>query len=154
MGGVIRIQPDLVAAGKSLFPLPYVLLLRDLAQINAGRTLPTIPRTFVEAAVRLANERRRILDGHGGAPPIPLLVARPLDAPTDRPLVAIPGLVVGGQQERPQHVPPIQGDLTSPSGLASRPIALTLGGALPVQRPPLSHGRGAASQQRRQEPGR
>ena len=59
MGGVVRIRPDLLAVGKSLFPLPYVLLLRDLAGLDAGRTLPRIPRTAVEAAVRMAGERRR-----------------------------------------------------------------------------------------------
>ena len=59
MGGVVRIQPVLLAAGNRLFPLPYVLLLRDLARIDAGRTLPRIPRTAVEAAVRMAAERRK-----------------------------------------------------------------------------------------------
>ena len=37
---------------------PYLTFLIDLAGINAGRTLPKIPRTFVEAAVRMANLRR------------------------------------------------------------------------------------------------
>ena len=59
MGGVVRIQPVLLAAGNRLFPLPYVLLLRDLARIDAGRALPRVPRTAVEAAVRMAWERRR-----------------------------------------------------------------------------------------------
>mgnify|MGYP001612876150 FL=1 len=59
MGGVVRIQPDLLAAGNCLFPLPYVLLLRDLAGLNAGGTLSRIPRTAVEAAVRMAAERRK-----------------------------------------------------------------------------------------------
>ena len=57
MAGVIRIQPDMMQAGHSWFPVPYVLLLRDLAGLNAGRMLPRIPRTAVEAAVRMAGER-------------------------------------------------------------------------------------------------
>lgn len=59
MGGVVRIQPDLLAAGNRLFPLPYVLLLRDLAFMNKGQTIPRVSRTFVEAAIRIASERLR-----------------------------------------------------------------------------------------------
>ena len=59
MGGVFHIQPDMMQAGGRWFPVPYVLLLRDLARINAGRALPRIPQTATEAQVRLAAERRR-----------------------------------------------------------------------------------------------
>ena len=43
--------------------LPYLALLTDLAQINAGHLLPKIPRTAVEASIRLAAERARLLRG-------------------------------------------------------------------------------------------
>ena len=58
---VYRIQPDMLGVGGRWFPLPYVLLLRDLAKINQGQALPRIPQSATEAHVRLASERRRQL---------------------------------------------------------------------------------------------
>ena len=65
MGGVtIRIDPVMISIGATALPMPYVLLLRDLARLNAGRVLPKIPQSFVEAQVRLAAERLRALEQH------------------------------------------------------------------------------------------
>ena len=123
--------------------VPYLGTLLDLARINAGHPLPKIPRSFVEASVRMVAERRRLR-----ALALPL-VARTLHAPLDRLPMAVRGGVVGRQQEDPQHVPAIQGDRSSPLGLAGPPVELNLGGVLPVQRSPVGGGGGASSQEQR-----
>ena len=59
MGGVtIRIDPVMVSVGRTALPMPYLMLLRDLVRINAGRPLPRIPQSAIEAQIRLGAERR------------------------------------------------------------------------------------------------
>jgi len=39
--------------------VPYLTLLTDLASVNAGRPFPRLPQTYVQAAVKVASQRRR-----------------------------------------------------------------------------------------------
>ena len=143
MAGVIRIQPDMMQAGSRWFPVPYVLLLRDLARINAGWTLPRIPQTATEASVRLATERRRELLARAGP-----LVARPLHALADRLLVADFPPVVRRQEQDAQHVEGVEG------GHTALPVPLPLGTVLGPQGLPVGGGSRASNQQHsHQDPG-
>ena len=143
MAGVIRIQPDMMQAGHSWFPVPYVLLLRDLARINAGRTLPRIPQTATEAQVRLAAERRRVLLTRRASDP---LVARSLHA-VGRLDVSHHSHASGEDQ---QHEDPRSAPCPAPRlGHAARVVPLALGTILSPQGLPVSRRgeSGAADQQ-------
>ena len=39
--------------------VPYLTLLTDLASVNAGHPFPRLPQTYVQAAVKVASQRRR-----------------------------------------------------------------------------------------------
>ena len=139
MGGVIRIQPDMMQAGGRWFPVPYVLLLRDLARINAGQTLPRIPQTATEAQVRLAAERQRQLLARGATHPF---IPGQLHTAVGGDGVAHgDARAVGGEENQGDRRPRRAGRL------APLPISFNAGRILPVQGPPGRRGAGTGHDQ-------